>query len=76
MELNGDIGRRGVADKATAEEIRMFDVVPDVFPDLLLRVTLLVDATTMGLEVRTVNDGEVCAGLLGRRDQARHSGII
>jgi len=54
----------------------MLDVIPEVVPDFLLGRTLLVDEVTTNLDVGTVDDGEVWAGLLDQRDQARHLGII
>lgn len=76
QSLNGDVVRDEVAHGVTDEEIRMFDVIPEVFPDFLLRRALLVNEIATDLDVGTVDDGEIWAGLLDQRDQAWHLGII
>ena len=74
--LNGDTIRNEVADRMTDEDIRVFDVIPEILPDFLLRRTLLMNEVATDLDVGTVDDGEVGAGLLDQRDQAWHLGII
>ena len=74
--LDGDTIRNEVADRVADEEIRVFDVIPEVFPDFLLRRTLLMNEVATDLDMGTVDDGEVWAGLLDQRDQAWHLGII
>ena len=74
--LNGDTIRNEVADRMTDEEIRVLDVIPEVVPDFLLRRILLMNEVATDLDVGTVDDGEVWAGLLDQRDQAWHLGII
>ena len=74
--LFGDIAWNEAFHRVTDEEIRMLDVIPKVFPYSLLRRTLLVDEVTADLDVRAVDDGEVWAGLLDKRDQSWHLGII
>lgn len=74
--LDGDIVRNEIAHRVTDEEIRVLDVIPKIFPDFLLRRTLLVDEVAADLNVGTVDDGEVWTGLLDQRDQTWHLGII
>jgi len=76
QSLYWDIVRNEVAHRMTDENVRMFDVIPEVFPDLLLSGTFPVDEVTPDLDVGTVDDGEVWVGLLDQRDQAWHLGII
>ena len=76
QSLDGDIVRHEVADGVTDEDVGMLDVVPEVLPDFLLRRPFLVDEITADLDMRTVDDREVWAGLFDQRDQARHLGII
>lgn len=74
--LHGNTVRHKVAHGMTDEEIRVLDVVPEVFPDFLLRRALLVDEVAADLDVGAVDDGEVWAGFLDQRNQAWHLGII
>ena len=76
QSLDGDIVWHEVADRVADEEVGMLNVVPEVLPDFFLRRALLVYEIATDLDVGTVNDGEVWAGLLDQRDQARHLGII
>lgn len=74
--LDGDIVRNEVPHRMANEEIRMLDVVPEILPDLLLRGALLMDKVATDLDVGTIDDGKIWAGLFNQRNQARHLGVI
>ena len=74
--LNGDIVWDEVAHGMTNEKVCMLDVVPEVFPDFLLRGPLLVDKVATDLDVRAIDDRKLWTGLLDQRDQARHLGVV
>ena len=74
--LNRDIVRDEVAHRVADEDIGVFDVIPEIVPDFLLRGTLLVDEIATDLDVGTIDDGELWTGLLDQGDQTWHLGII
>ena len=68
QSLNGDTIWNEVAHRMTDEEVRVFDVIPEIVPDFLLRRPLLTNEVATDLDVGTVDDGELWAGLLDQRD--------
>jgi hypothetical protein len=60
----------------TYEKIGQLDVIPEIFPNLLLGRSWDVDKITADFDVRAVDNGKVGPNLLDKRNETGHLGII
>lgn len=60
----------------TDKKIGQLNVIPKVFPDLLLRRPGNVHKITSDFDVRAVNNRELWPNFFDQRDQAGHLGVI
>lgn len=60
----------------TDKKIGQLNVIPKIFPDLLLRRPRNIHKITSDFDVRAVNNRELWPNFFDKRDQARHLGVI
>jgi hypothetical protein len=74
--LLGNRVRNKLGDRVADEQVRLFDVAPEVVPDVILGRTFDGDEIASNLNVRSVQDRAIRRDSLDHGDEARHLRII
>lgn len=74
--LARDIGRYKLWNRMTDKHVGVFNVIPKVFPDIVLRRSRNSDEITSDLDMRSVQDRSVRCKLFDERNKPRHLRIV